>query len=250
MLIANIGGESGQNAELYYDWSSSSELWRYVAVTFQRNKYDYILGIGRTTVTMYIDGSAYSPQDIPFVFEDDGTYTSRIGYNFFGNIRYFRILNGGFCNALISPMVQTSACNALGTTLTCSMCEYEIGECFSECDLNTYDENCSPCHWKCKYCDAATDADCLLCDDDAMTFNDGTGNCVCAVRYVELNNMCTPCHSDCAICNDDTNLACDACSADSFLLGGSICVSQCPYAYTPDDVEGMCHFDLDALLSP
>ena len=58
-----------------------------------------------------------------------------------------------------------------------------------------------------------------------MTYNDGTGSCICAVRYVELNDMCTPCHPDCAICNDDTNLACDACSANAYLLGGSICVS-------------------------
>ena len=105
MLVASIGGVNGQKVELLYDWGASPEVWRYVAVTFQRSLFDEGTGTGETKVYMYVDNAAYPYQTIPFIFDDGVLYNSRIGNNFLGNIRYFRILNGGFCNALLSPMV-------------------------------------------------------------------------------------------------------------------------------------------------
>ena len=34
LLVANIGGKNGLDVEQLIDWSTSSNVWRYVAVTF------------------------------------------------------------------------------------------------------------------------------------------------------------------------------------------------------------------------
>eukprot|EP00347_Sterkiella_histriomuscorum_P023935 403332874 len=239
-------------ANYFIDWKQSTN-WRYIGVTFMRNSQDDLsytsLKVGTTNVKIYIDNGLVSTQNIPAIFTDDqsGTNSDVIGQNFHGVIKRFRISATTLCNLATSTSVSTT-CTAYGATTSCSICDKSSQICYSKCPLNTIDNQCTPCNWKCRYC--FTDVNtCTACEKSKFLI--GTPpTCNCAAGYLEQTSQCTACHSNCATCLDTTNSNCPVCSATAYLYAGKSCLSECPYGYLKDSIYHLCHFQTQKLIQP
>lgn len=79
-------------------------------------------------------------------------------------------------------------CSPLGSTSSCSFCDAIYPTCLSTCKMNTLDEKCTPCDWKCKSCFGSADQ-CQQCNS-AGNLVGVAPVCACAVGFVQIGQKC------------------------------------------------------------
>ncbi|CDW81534.1 UNKNOWN [Stylonychia lemnae] len=256
-------------------YNFNDNKWHFIQACFRKSEMT-----GNTQMLLWIDDQVGADiQNFDGSYTDNTAYSVYAGKDFAGIMRSLQITtkidwdceneesissahvtsNKDYYQGFLKNQFNlTNKCSGIGSTSTCGFCssiqyptQNSINECFSNCSLNTFDQQCSQCDFRCKYCADNSLLTCSECNEFNYAFKNSSGLCQCSPGFFtnETKKECSKCNENCALCDNSTN-QCIVCSKGSYKIYNNQCVKVCPDGYVGHDQYGICVYKSEEVQAP